>query len=221
MIRNKGPVAGAEHASGRRKYRAWHWGNPATHVLDVEIPGVPDDHELTECGLLVGFHIDPRDDLPLPRQRAETMDEAANFEGNEPDVFSVVRVLARDYNHNHLIFDTDHPRQRLYAVLSPSTRADAAKLWRRGAKTTTLDQLARKAGGHQDDGTYPPVPVQELGRAYFVTYFTHKKGDDPASKYIHRFGEDGGVEPILAVDKTGRLWLAGGSYTCPTGGITR
>jgi hypothetical protein len=205
---------------GDARYRDWHWGNPATHVIDVDIPGVPDDQELIECGLLTELHIDPRPDLPLPYQRADSMDEAAHFEGNEPERFSVIRVKRADYNNNHLIFDPAHPRHRLYIVLSPSSQDDAAQLWQPGKRTTTLDKLAAKAGGHHDDGTYPDVPVQELGRLYFATYFTHKQGDDPASKYIHRMGEEGGIEPILAVDKHGRLWIAGGSYTCPNAGIT-
>lgn len=208
-----------DHRSGRSRYKDWHWGNPATHVMDVQIEGVPDHHELIECGLLTALHIDPRPDLPLPFERGDKMDEAAHFEGNEPETFSVVRVQRRDYNRNHLVFDSHHKNQRLYIVLSPSSQRDAAELWQPGARTTTLAALARKAGGHHQGG-YPKIPVQELGRLYFVTYFTHKRGDDPASKYIHRMGEEGGVEPILAVSEDGQLWIAGGSYICPADGIT-
>jgi hypothetical protein len=34
-------------------------------------------------------------------------------------------------------------------------------------------------------------------------------------------GEEGGIEPVLAVSADGNLWIAGGSYTCPTEGIAR
>lgn len=202
-----------------KQYRDWHWGHAPTHVKQVKIPGLSATAPVVECGLLTELHIDPRDDLPLPQERADAMDEAAHFEGNEPDVFSVLRIKERDYNRNHLIFDPAHPHQRLYTVLSPSTQRDAAKLWQPGRRTTTLAALARKAGGHHQGG-YPRIPVQELGTLYFASYFTHKKGDDPASKYIHRMGEEGGIEPILAVAEDGTLWIAGGSYTCPVDGIT-
>jgi len=203
------------------KYRDWHWGHKPTHTKRVPIAGLAADDPVVECGLLTELHIDPRDDLPLPQERGASMDDAAHFEGHEPDVFSVLRVQKRDYNNNHLVFDPQHPHQRLYPVLSPSTQRDAATLWDPSKRPTTLRKLAAKAGGHHAADDYPRIPVQELGTLYFVTYYTHKKGDDPASKYIHRMGEEGGVDPILAVAEDGTLWICGGSYTCPDDGITQ
>jgi hypothetical protein len=57
-----------------------------------------------------------------------------------------------------------------------------------------------------------------------VTYYTLKEDDagkPSPSKYIHRMGEEGGIEPILAVSQQGDLLILGGTYTCEIGGITR
>jgi hypothetical protein len=63
------------------------------------------------------------------------------------------------------------------------------------------------------------VQVKFLGEAKKVYYATHKQGDGP-STYVHTLGEEGGNCAYLAVSKDGNLWLAGGSYTIPDGGIT-
>jgi len=58
-----------------------------------------------------------------------------------------------------------------------------------------------------------------LGRLDVVEYSTTKKGDGP-STYRHKFGEEGGKRPRLAVDpKTRDLHIVGGSYAVEREGI--
>jgi hypothetical protein len=66
--------------------------------------------------------------------------------------------------------------------------------------------------------------VKPIGILTGLVYYTHKKGDEnpgnPRSYYIHKMGEMSKFYPILAGDAQGRLWLAGGNYSCPSPGIT-
>ena len=206
-------------------YRRWHWGSPATHVKDVRLPGVSDDTPLVEIGLLLDLHFDPLAPLPgVPTVATRSLDKAAHRTGAEPERLAVISVEKSDWQHNHIAFDLDHPKERLYLVLSPSSRRDARRvLWRKGAPTIALADLARAAGGHHAADDYPDLAVQALGPLFFVTYYTNKAkaGVDDRARYIHRMGEDGGIEPVLAVSADGNLWIAGGSYTCPTDGIAR
>ena len=66
---------------------------------------------------------------------------------------------------------------------------------------------------------YPDIKVKPIGILRNVVYATPKKGDG-FSLYIHEMGEETGIKPALCVDKTGRLWIIGGDYTCPVPGIT-
>jgi hypothetical protein len=61
--------------------------------------------------------------------------------------------------------------------------------------------------------------LAELGQLEAVEYSTTKKGDGP-SVYHHKFGEEGGRRPTLAVDpETRDLHIVGGSYTVEQRGI--
>lgn len=61
--------------------------------------------------------------------------------------------------------------------------------------------------------------LAELGRVEAIEYATTKKGDGP-SIYRHRFGEEGGRKPTLAVDpQTRDLHIVGGSYAVQAKGI--
>ena len=61
--------------------------------------------------------------------------------------------------------------------------------------------------------------LAELGRLEAVEYSTTKKGDGP-STYHHKFGEEGGRKPRLAVDPATRdLHIVGGDYTVRREGI--
>ena len=184
------------------------------------------DHPLTEMGLLTHLHIDALPGVNLPKIRVNSMDKAAARMGYEPAELSVIEVDEDDVNNNHVSWDPDHPHQRLYLHLSPGSRKDVRKLWRPGAPTFTLHELAKAAGGrHAKTDDYPRgVKVQPLGLLYFTSYFTLKEDDEgnpSPSIYIHRMGEEGGIEPVLAVSSDGNLWICGGSYTVPEGGITQ
>jgi|7_EtaG_2_1085326.scaffolds.fasta_scaffold18259_2 hypothetical protein len=211
---------------GFERYKKWHWGNPAREVKDIDEPHLGDDVRLIEAGLLTELHVDPIAGLEIPMVSMDSMTEEAARMGNEPQDLGVIAVDPSDYNENHLGFDMDHPYDRLYVHLSPSSRKDAARyLWRKGEPSYSLYELAQAVGGHHaNEDDYPDVRVQPVGVLFFVTYYTLKEdeGDTPSpSKYIHRMGEEGGVEPLLAVSQDGRLWIAGGTYTCPYPGITQ
>lgn len=61
--------------------------------------------------------------------------------------------------------------------------------------------------------------LTELGQLVSLEYSTEKEGDGP-SLYTHKFGEEGGRKPTLAVDPTTRdLHIVGGSYTVERRGI--
>jgi len=161
----------------------------------------------------------------LPKIRTNSMDSAAAMMGYEPDELSVIEVDTDDLNNNHLSWDPAHPSQRLYLHLSPSSRRDARKLWKKGDPTFSLHECAQMAGGrHAKRNDYPDVRVQPLGILYFTSYYTLKEdesGRPSPSIYIHRMGEEGGIEPVLAVSSDGNLWICGGSYTVPVDGITK
>lgn len=81
-----------------------------------------------------------------------------------------------------------------------------------------LKSLAKEIGGKQVKG-YPNVEVRPIGILTAVVYACEKEGDG-YSFYIHKMGEESGLQPCLAVDEKGRLWIAGGNYTSPIPGIT-
>jgi hypothetical protein len=65
-----------------------------------------------------------------------------------------------------------------------------------------------------------------LGEIFSVTYFTDKhhlegpKYQEEGCEYIHKFGEDGGVRPLLVYDsRNKRLQISGGSYKIESEGI--
>ena len=191
-------------------YKKWHWGLPHGKVIPVKDRYLG-GRSVIEIGRLFELHI-----VPLDRD-------------------SEVSVLAVDpeyVNKSHVVFDPKHPSQRIWFVLPPEAMADARELWANlNVDTLPLASVAQAVGSVHGAGGYPNVLVKPLGWLQDLVYQTHKKGDDAeltngkvigiGSNYIHRMGEEGGVEPILAVSADGRLWLAGGSYTCPVPGITR
>jgi hypothetical protein len=212
----------------------WHWRKGAkrqpAREIRVPTPEIGEDTRLIEAGMFVSIHFEPFEEdedrlrRVLPTMKASKMTAEAALEGNEPDEYLVVEIEEKDWPHNWLSFDFDHPKDRLYILLSPSIRRDvAAALWDPELPTMPLRELAQQIGGdHGDDPDYPDIEVQPLGIVFYVSYFTYKEDpDDKAFIYIHRMGEEGGVEPALAVSKNGKLWLAGGSYRCPNAGIMR
>lgn len=193
-------------------YRAWHWGIPHTRVKHVDAPGLG-DKDLIEIGRLLEVRFRP---LAGGREVTLALDPAQAAEA-------------------HACFDLRHPSQRIYLVMPRSALRDARALYGDCTDDDLLPlvDVATAAGGRHGRMTdYPDVLVKPLGRCTNLVYGTQKKGDDAeldehgkavgiGSGYVHRMGEDGGIEPVLCVSKDGQLWLAGGSYTCPTPGITK
>ena len=197
---------------GTRQYLDWHWfkpgekGAPEVKVVTWKDPDVP--ASLIECGRLVRFHVRlPSHDSPKhPRRDRDTMIEFSRAVSDK----------------SHLAFDPDHTRERLYCLIDASARpALKERFWSKNPiSAMDLNDLAQFAGGkHGRDGDYPGVNVKPVGVVTAVCYRTTKK-EDGDSYYIHKMGELTHHYPILACDFLGRLWLAGGSYTCPRPGIT-
>lgn len=118
-------------------------------------------------------------------------------------------------------FDPKHPHERIHLVVNPSMREKLRKGMKTQRDTVTLQALAERTGGTHVRYKLPNLQAVPLGVAHAVTYET-TKGGDGWSHYVHDFGKEHskGKRPILAVDVSGRMWLVGGSYTCPLAGIT-
>lgn len=181
-------------------YKRWHWGVGHDEEIEWHDPDMPD--YLVEIGRLWELHVVPLRGAPC-----------------------IIEIADAHKNASFAAFDPHHGDQRIYLLLPPAVRAVAARLPEQmGGAPASLASIAHKVGGRHAADDYPNLRVTPLGVLTDLVYRTWKKGDDDAtrgSSYIHAMGEDGGIPPALTVDATGRLWLAGGSYTCPTPGITR
>jgi hypothetical protein len=195
---------GTSAAKGAKGYEEWHWGIPYKQKVDWNDPDLPDG-DLIECGRLCELHIRE------PGQRKDT----------------VLKLSRAEANGSHLCFDPEHPNGRLY-ILSHTDFAEKLKTKYRknpqyvgGSKyrPMLLSELARGVGGRHGTSDYPEVEAAPIGVLTHVVYATEKKGDG-YSFYIHKMGEESGIRPYLAVDGQGRAWIVGGSYSCPTPGIT-
>lgn len=122
---------------------------------------------------------------------------------------------------SYLMFDNDDRRQPLYVVMDHRAKEHSKKLlWNPNPfPMVPLKQVAEQTGGLQAKGWCPNVRVKPVGISTAIIYFAAKVGDG-FSNYIHRFGEESGIRPVLCVAQDGGLWFAGGDYTCPTAGIT-
>ena len=181
----------------KQLYKRWHWGEMPTHVIDTD-PDLPEN--LIEIGLLMEFHLRP-------------------FGAKDS---TVLAVREDDIPNSHVGFDADHAHQRIYVQCSPALRESGRDLYEMSeAAAHDLGDIAAELGEgrHATRRGYVRTKVKPLGHLTHLVYFTHKKGDGP-SGYIHEMGEEGGVPPVLCVSRDGRFWLAGGSYTCPSPGIT-
>ena len=205
----------ADIAKGVKGYDDWHWYSgrgkddaaPSVKVVDWQDPDMP--RMLIECGRLVRMHVrapKPAGKKGHPRAERDTMIELS-------------QSVSAD---SHIAYDPEHPRQRLYLLIDPKARVTLRQqFWDKNAMSSmSLNALGRIAGGkHGVMGDYPNVQVKPIGVLTAVVYSTDKKSDGP-SYYIHQVAEISFSYPILAVDKDGRLWISGGSYTSPTAGIS-
>jgi hypothetical protein len=203
-----------ELARGAQAFDDWHWGVQPNKVIDWGDNDYPP--MLIECGRLVRLHVRAPDGNTArsnrhPRRKRDTMIQ-----------------LSRDVSStSHIAYDPDHPDERLYLLVDPrASRTLAKRFWADNAmRPMPLAHLASIAGGrHGKRRDYPNVMVKPVGILTSLVYYTHKKGDEnpgnPRSYYIHQMGEMSKYYPILASDDKGRLWMAGGNYTCPSPGIT-
>ena len=179
------------------RYTSSHWGIEPSKVYEIDDERLPD--ELTEMGKLVelGVEVERDGDLWL-----------------QPIKFKIKDT-------NIVAFDNGDA-ERLYLALDKQTLKSNRRFRAPRVSYKSLHSIAKKVGGRQADYPHPDVKVQAIGPLVNIVYSTHKKGDGP-SHYIHTFGkdEDGETDlPWLCIDKKGNLWLAGGGYTVPDGGIT-
>ena len=177
----------------RSRYTSAHWGKTPAWARKVEHPEIPERRHLVQMGeLLTLQYRDP------PSRR--------------------LYDLAFRPGHAHLAFLPDES-ERLVVLLAPEDRTKAAKMVAKlDGPWEHLDDVAERVGGRQADFTCPDVMVRCLGRFTRVVYRTDKEGDGE-SDYVHRMGEEGGVEPMLCVDARGDVYIAGGSYRVPDRGI--
>ena len=183
-------------------YRKWHWN--VGHVVEKEVDDDDLPDRLIETGRLVEFHYRP-----------------TSFSYNPKRKDKIYKLNRKDSNNSHLAFDPDHPFERLYFVTAPSLQKKLKReFWQNsdwdGRK---LNELAPVIGGKHGTKDYPDVEVKPLGIMTAVVYAT-EKGKDGYSFYIHKMGEESGIQPAIGVDSQGRLWLIAGNYTNPVPGIT-
>jgi hypothetical protein len=209
-------------AKGKKAAAAWHWfpENEFENQMTViqwddsderdENGSVifPKDQVLIRCGNLARIHFrspSAKDNKRHPRREKDT-------------TITLNKAAAKE---SHIVFDPDHPGNRLYFKLKDSVRGPLAqRFWEENAvKARPLTEWAMLAGGRHATKDYPRIMGKPLGVMTAVVYFTNKK-DDGASYYIHRMGEVSCYLPILVCDSSGRLWICGGNSTAPTPGIT-
>lgn len=175
----------------RKRYVDTHWGLSAKRVRDIDDSRLP--AELCAMGKLLGFIL-------------------KDHEGESELNFTAKSDCT-------LTFDLKKS-QTLYCILGKSAQRELKQMYKEiDELVMPLGRLSKEVGGRQAGFHCPSVQVKPLGEIYQVYYKTNKKGDG-MSTYVHTFAEEGGTFPFLAVAADGTLWLAGGSYTVPDGGIT-
>lgn len=197
----------SETQAGLRDYEDKHWGIPALEVVDWKDPEIPGP--LAMMGRLVRLHVRaPADARMHPRRQRDTKIE-----------FS--RALS---SNSYVAYELNHPADRIQLLVEPRAASTFKQVfWNQNtASPVPLGHLASVAGGrHGRLGGYPNIQVKPVGVLTAIVYLTHKKGDgNEPNYYIHNVGEVSLHYPLLAVDAKGRLWVAGGSMTVPSPGIT-
>ena len=194
-----------EAGYGWKWYSAKDPDRPKMRAFRIEDPDLDANGEkhLVQCGKLMQLR------FRVPHSSGR---------GYKAERFSLPPELTR---WSYLMFDLRDPDERLYSVLSPAARKYVAQ----NCYTTSpyadvpLKQVAKWTGGRHASGWYANVHVRPVGLGSAVMYEGDKRSDG-RSNYIHRFGEETGIRPMICADRTGRIWFAGGDYTCPTAGIT-
>jgi hypothetical protein len=191
---------------GLESGKSWHWGLPTQRVVDCHDPDMPP--MLVECGRLIRLHVR----APRGNRKAHPLRVRD----------SMIEFSKAVSPRCHIAFDPNHPAQRLYIVLPVNVRkVIKQRFWDQNqAQEVDLNQLAAIMGGtHGRMLGYPHVAVKPVGILTAIVYATAKQGDGQ-SFYIHAVAEVSSQFPALAIDGKGRLWVAGGSTTSPTAGIS-
>lgn len=191
---------------------AWKWWGaddperPKMRYFRVTDPDLDanGEKEIVSCGVLVQI----RYRIPV----------TGDIERNPEREFNLPASVSR---WSYLMYDRNDPGQRLYTVLTQRARDYVySTLYSENPfRPGKLADFAKHTHGRHANGWYPDVTVKPVGLASVVIYDADKKTDG-RSNYIHRFGEETGIRPMLCVDAKGGLWFAGGDYTTPTAGIT-
>lgn len=173
-------------------YEDWHWGAKPKKLIHVRDRLVPN---LVGIGQLREFHI-------------------RRLDGKGTEVLKLPKG-------SWIGFDPKHPHERLHVVLPAAYREKMRKGMKYVNPTQPIQEISQATGGTHVPHKLPNVHGVPLGVLNAVIYHTDKEGDGP-SDYQHEFGKEhsGGIKPILAIDVSGRMWICGGSYTCPLPGIT-
>jgi hypothetical protein len=182
------------------RYYEAHWGENPTRVHKFPDPEV-DPHipaMLTEMGKLEELRI------------------VLGEDSRGKEKIGTIKIPS---SPRALVAFSNDDAERVYLMLPHETKARMAeRLFLPGTETYRLQEAADAAGGRQCEWRFPPLHVQVLGYCSHIVYRTTKRGDGP-SGYIHEWGEETGIRPLLCVDHKGRLWLAGGDYRVMPGGI--
>ena len=182
------------------EYKKWHCGDGHSEEIewkDKDLPPV-----VLECGRATEIHF-----RPLARANPKRKD-------------MIIRLPKREANKSHIVYDPEHPHQRLYILLSPKARKDTKKLYNQSeAEEIELSELALMGEGKHATDDYPKVMVKPIGVLTHLVYPTVKIPDG-LSHYIHEMGEETNIQPIFAVSKDGRAWVVAGDYHVPVPGIT-
>lgn len=190
------------------EFRRMHWGIPATHILHIDDDRFPDNSN--EIGRLMELRI---------------LRPSEDEDGNEEDEEIAIEIDPDSVNDCHVIYDLDHPKDRLYLWLNKTSLQDLKKIYNDlEDNPEKLNSMAKDVGGHHSrKSDYPKIKAKPLGYLKEIIYYAHKKGHDDGvgSGYVHEMGEEkGGIQPLVAISEDGFLWILGGTYTCPYAGIT-
>jgi len=206
----------------KKLYEGWHWGTKPAAVKEYKDPTLDrallleagrrsnpksKSPPIVECGRLVEVHVRE------PDKRSDT----------------IIRLTRAEANNTHLVFNPLHHSQRLHILGAPAfNRRMQAKYVPNGkGDFRDLQEVAKITKGRHATRDYLPLKVVPVGVFTHVVYACEKGRFDPTDPepdgygfYIHEFGEVSGIRPIIVLDATGRMWVAGGDYTVPDPGIT-
>lgn len=184
-------------------YKSHHWGLPPQRRIDLGPSRVFPD-EMPQMGELIRVLIEGIEEGPV----------------GEPGQAVEVDLP----QGTHLAFGLQRPR-RLYVVFeSPELGRDVARaFWRPGAPSAPLQQINDQVRGRWKHRAFSRpaarnLQVQPVGWLLEVWYQS-EKGKDGPSTYHHIMGEETNQPPMLCVDSTGSLWLAGGNYKVEPRGV--